>query len=105
MALTPKVRSRWTSEDEAKLVELTARKARIMDESKTPVRELVGLVGTGNDWIDQVTDGMVARADAFVEALTPFCTDEHAAVTKLEQTPGALAKAAALAAGPALSAT
>lgn len=68
-----KVTSRWTPADEAKLVELAERKARIMSENERPVIELVDkhLYSFGGD-AEALAEALIVHADELRDALEPF---------------------------------
>lgn len=81
-------RSRWTAADEARLQELTERKARIMTEARQPLLQLIFTVLA--DWHRQsdsvqqntledpdalkgwVAEQLIGNADALRDALAPF---------------------------------
>lgn len=62
----------WTSNDEALLYELTERKREFQALQRAPVYNLVDNNSLDREHADVVTDGLIANADAFIDALTPF---------------------------------
>lgn len=66
------VKSKWTAADEAALHELTERKQRIMSERRGEVHKVAELVYFHNMLIDELTDALIANADALRDALAPF---------------------------------
>lgn len=73
------VKSKWTSHDEALLLELTERKQRIMEERRGAVRQIVQradyerwVLGPQEVDVEAVTDSLIAAADALRDALAPF---------------------------------
>lgn len=71
-------KSRWTSKDEATLVELTERKQRIMAENLKPLEDVAIMVlmeaarQMTNQDTEAVVSAMAAHADALRDALAPF---------------------------------
>ena len=80
---SPKVTSRWTQGDEARLVELAERKARIIEENKKPVRDVVAALQIETGCFESDRDEeesicyLIANADAFRDALEPFDSRER----------------------------
>ena len=76
------VKSRWTSADEARLIELTQRRERIMKENRFPLEDLLnlyaaslGLSSPGRESsfsTSEAVDFMVANAERLTELLKPF---------------------------------
>jgi hypothetical protein len=66
------IRGRWTAKDEALLLELTERKARLMLENREPVAKLVTELPSRGLAHDTVTDWAISNADALRDALEPF---------------------------------
>lgn len=70
------VRSVWTPKEEALLIELTERKNRIMTDNRAAVSVLVSRCDEipGILLCDQITDYLIANAEAMIDALRPFDT-------------------------------
>lgn len=66
------VKSKWTTQDEAMLMELTERKQRIMEERRGEVRKVAEEIHVTNMLIDGLTDALIAHAEALRDALAPF---------------------------------
>ena len=67
------VKTRWTLEDEARLVELQDRKRRNMKEYRGPILDIVLIfTGISAPLADDFTDFLILEASAMRQALEPF---------------------------------
>ena len=68
------VRSRWTAQDEANLLDLALRKQRVFAEARAPLELLVEeTCGHSSEFFNHaLIDNLIANADAFIAALLPF---------------------------------
>lgn len=69
---TSSVRSVWTTEDQARLDELQARRDSIMNERQAVILELIGT--SGLNCLDEMgaVNVLITNAEAFRDALLPF---------------------------------
>ena len=85
-------RSRWTATDEARLLELSERKERIMRENLAPVRLLVSAAPIGMERShdgkvehEALVEWLIANADSLRDALEPFGSGVMPAPTELRR--------------------
>lgn len=70
---TPTVRNKWTPREEAGLIELQQRKARIMAEARAPIADLLVTMPSGeHGYCEDHIEWFVANAEALRDALEPF---------------------------------
>ena len=70
----PIIRSRWTAQDEANLLDLALRKQRVFAEARAPLELLVREnCGHESEFLNHSSiDNLISNADAFITALLPF---------------------------------
>ena len=73
-------RSVWTTEDEARLQELTERKERILSQSRDRLVQTLQRTALPDcdsfNWSGRVVDSFIACAEDLRAALEPFCKKE-----------------------------
>jgi hypothetical protein len=69
-------RNIWTAKDEAKLVELIDRKARVLEASREPLVAIISRLKLDHGSENEVCDWLIESADELRAALLPFVEKE-----------------------------